>query len=126
MNRQHPPTGLFELLARSWERPAAVAAVVFSGDGATVAFAGADGTVSLARVADPESALSRVRVSGDLGQTSIRPPARAPRPLVDAPAFGSGPAPIVATDGADFLVGGADGTVVRLATSGEVEPTPVR
>ncbi len=125
MNQQ-TPLGLFDLLARSWNRAAAVEAAVFSADGSTVAFAAADGTVALARVADPESALSRVHVSSDLGQTTIRPPARAPRPLVSPPAFGASPPPLAPAGGADFLVGTEAGDLVRLNPAGEVAETGIR
>lgn len=126
MTQQQPVNTLFDLLARTWERPAAVAGAVFNADLSAVAFPLADGTVSLARVADPESALSRVRISGDLGQNTIRPRTRLPRPVETTEAFGPGAPPVAALGASDFAVGAADGTVRRLTPPGEQRPEPVR
>lgn len=45
---------LFDLLARSWHRPSAIADLRFSTDGTTVAFTSVDGAVAIATVADQE------------------------------------------------------------------------
>ena len=73
---------LFDLLARSWQRPSAIADLRFSADGSTVAFTSVDGTVAIAAVADHEPPESRIRVSDDLGQTTIRPREKPPVPLI--------------------------------------------
>ncbi|MEI9405817.1 hypothetical protein [Mesorhizobium argentiipisi] len=78
---------LFDLLARSWRRPSAIADLCFSADGLTVAFTSVDGTVAIAAVADQEPPESRIRVSGDLGQTTIRPREKPPVPLIASAAL---------------------------------------
>ncbi|WP_292599287.1 WD40 repeat domain-containing protein [Mesorhizobium sp.] len=114
---------LFDLLARSWRRPSAVADLHFSADGSTVAFTCVDGTVSLAAVADQEPPESRIRVSNDLGQTSIRPREKSPVPLIATAAFGDGDVPLAAHLNSGFLVGGASGEVRHLTAGGEsLEP----
>ncbi|MGX7871564.1 hypothetical protein ACVDG5_000325 [Mesorhizobium sp. ORM6] len=64
---------LFDLLARSWRQPAAIADLRFSADGSAVAITCVDGTIAIAAVADHEPPEARIRVSNDLGQTTIRP-----------------------------------------------------
>ena len=59
---------LFDLLARSWQRPSAIADLRFSADGSAVAFTAVDGTVAIAAVADHEPPEARIRVSNDLGR----------------------------------------------------------
>ncbi|RWF58411.1 MAG: WD40 repeat domain-containing protein [Mesorhizobium sp.] len=114
---------LFDLLARSWRRPSAVADLRFSADGSTVAFACVDGTVAIAAVADQEPPESRIRVSNDLGQTSIRPRERSPVPLIATAAFGDGDVPLAAHLNSGFLVGAASGEVRHLTAGGEsMEP----
>ncbi|RWA60100.1 WD40 repeat domain-containing protein [Mesorhizobium sp.] len=117
---------LFDLLARSWRRPSAVADLRFSADGSTVAFTGIDGTVALAAVADQEPPESRIRVSGDLGQTTIRPRQKAPAPLITTAALGEGDVPLANYLGSGFLVGTAAGEVVHLAADGTVMETLVK
>ncbi|RWB31656.1 MAG: WD40 repeat domain-containing protein [Mesorhizobium sp.] len=114
---------LFDLLARSWRRPSAVADLRFSADGSTVAFACVDGTVAIAAVADQEPPESRIRVSNDLGQTSIRPRERSPVPLIATAAFGDGDVPLAAHLNSGFLVGAASGEARHLTPGGEcMEP----
>ncbi|TPM24222.1 WD40 repeat domain-containing protein [Mesorhizobium sp. B2-3-5] len=117
---------LFELLARSWRRPSAVAALCFSADDSTVAFTSVDGTVAIAAVADQEPPESRIRVSGDLGQTTIRPREKPPVPLIASAAFGDGDPPLVAYLRSGFLVGTAAGEAVHLTAGGEVAETLVK
>lgn len=117
---------LFDLLARSWRRPSAVADLRFSADGSTVAFACVDGTVAIAAVADQEPPESRIRVSNDLGQTTIRPREKPPVPLIATAAFGDGDVPLAAYAHSGFLVGAANGEVLHLTADGEVAPPLVR
>ncbi|WP_376774847.1 WD40 repeat domain-containing protein [Mesorhizobium silamurunense] len=117
---------LFDLLARSWRRPSAIADLRFSADGSSVAFTGVDGTVALAAVADQEPPESRIRVSGDLGQTTIRPRERQPAPLIATAALGEGDVPIANYLGSGFLVGTAAGEVVYLTSDGNERETLVK
>lgn len=111
---------LFDLLARSWRRQAAVTGLRFSADGSAVAFAGADGTVAIAAVADHEPPDSRIRVSGDLGQTSIRPREKPPVPLIATASLGDAAVPLAAQPRSGFLVGSAGGEVLPLGCDGEI------
>lgn len=113
----------FDLLARSWQRPAAVAAACFSADGSAVAFTSIDGTVAIGPVADQEPPESRIRVSGDLGQTTIRPRQKPPAPLIATSALGDGDVPITSYLRSGFLVGTAAGQALQLATDGEASQT---
>jgi WD40 repeat protein len=111
---------LFDLLARSWRRPSAIADLHFSTDGSTVAFACVDGTIAIAAVADHEPPESRIRVSNDLGQTTIRPREKPPVPLIATAALGDGDVPLAVYAHSGFLVGTASGEVLHLAADGEV------
>ena len=111
---------LFDLLARSWQRPSAIADLRFSTDGSAVAFTSVDGTVAIAAVADHEPPESRLRVSHDLGQTTIRPREKPPVPLIATAAFGDGDVPIAAYAHSGFLVGAASGDLLHLTAGGEV------
>lgn len=117
---------LFDLLARSWRRPAAVADVCFSADGSTVAFTSVDGSVALGQVADQEPPESRIRVSGDLGQTTIRPREKPPAPLIASASLGDGNVPIVAYGSSGFIVGTSAGEAAHLAPDGEIAQTPIK
>jgi len=117
---------LFDLLARSWRRPAAIADVCFSVDGSAVAFTSVDGSVALGQVADHEPPESRIRVSGDLGQTTIRPREKPPAPLIASASFGDGDVPIVAYRSSGFLFGTSAGEATHLAPDGEIAQTPTR
>ena len=111
---------LFDLLARSWQRPAAVTGLRFSTDGSAVAFACADGTVAIAAVADREPPESRIRVSGDLGRTTIRPREKPPVPLIATAPLGDAGVPLAAQPRSGFLVGSAGGEVLPLGCDGEI------
>lgn len=111
---------LFDLLARSWQRPSAIADLRFSADGSTVAFTSVDGTVAIATVADHEPPESRIRVSHDLGQTTIRPREKPPVPLIATAAFGDGDVPLASHGNSGFVVGAASGALLHLAADGEV------
>ncbi|RWM05637.1 WD40 repeat domain-containing protein [Mesorhizobium sp.] len=115
----------FDLLARSWQRPAAVAAACFSADGSAVAFTSVDGTVAIAPLADQEPPESRIRVSGDLGQTTIRPRQKPPAPLVATSALGDGDVPITSYLRSGFLIGTTTGQAMHLAANGEVAETSI-
>lgn len=117
---------LFDLLARSWQRPSAIADLRFSTDGTAVAFTSVDGTVAIATVADHEPPESRLRVSHDLGQTTIRPREKPPVPLIATAAFGDGDVPIAAHAHSGFLVGAASGDVQHLTAGGEIEASLVK
>ncbi|RWH90715.1 MAG: hypothetical protein EOR51_11075 [Mesorhizobium sp.] len=111
---------LFDLLARSWRRPSAITDAHFSADGTTIAFPSADGTVAIAAVADSEPPNMRIRVSGDLGQTTIRPREKPPVPLITTPQLAAGPIPITAFGQSDFLLGGGAGDVLLLRADGSL------
>ncbi|CDX62860.1 conserved hypothetical protein [Mesorhizobium plurifarium] len=117
---------LFDLLARSWTLPSAVEALLFSIDSSVAAFACANGTIALASLTDPEPPESRVRVSGDLGQTTIRPREKPPVPLIVTEHLRDG-APLIAASGqSGFLAGASDGRVVRVTATGEIDNTDIR
>ena len=111
---------LFDLLARSWQRPSAIADLRFSADGSAVAFTSVDGTVAIAAVADHEPPESRIRVSNDLGQTTIRPREKPSVPLIATAAFSDGDVPLAAHAHSGFLVGAASGEALPLTAGGEV------
>ena len=116
---------LFDLLARSWQVAGAVADLRFDAAGTALAVATAAGTVALAAVADAEPPEKRLRVSGDLGQTTIRPRGGSPAPLTLLTGLADAAPPIAAAGGSGFLAGGGDGRVLRLAPDGSTAPTPV-
>ncbi|RWL79761.1 MAG: hypothetical protein EOR67_31075 [Mesorhizobium sp.] len=117
---------LFDLLARSWALPSAVETLEFSDDSSVAAFACADGTIALASLTDPEPPESRVRVSGDLGQTTIRPREKPLAPLIVTERLLDG-APLIAASGqSGFLAGASDGRIVRVAATGEIDNTDIR
>ena len=111
---------LFDLLGRSWRRPSAIADLRFGPNGSAVAFTSVDGTVAIATVADHEPPESRLRVSNDLGQTTIRPRDKPPVPLIATAAFAEGDVSISAHAHSGFLVGAASGEVLHLTADGDV------
>jgi WD40 repeat protein len=117
---------LFDLLARSWRRPSAIADLRFSADGSAVAFTSVDGTVAIAAVADQEPPESRIRVSNDLGQTTIRPREKPPVPLIATAAFGDGDVPLASYLQSGFLAGTAGGEAVHLTGGGDVAASLVK
>jgi WD40 repeat protein len=114
---------LFDLLARSWRRPSAVSDLCFSADGSAVAFASVDGTVAIASVADQEPPESRIRVSSDLGQTTIRPREKPTVPLIATAALADGDVPLTTYLHSGFLIGTAAGEVQHLTVGGEIAET---
>lgn len=117
---------LFDLLARSWALPSAVETLQFSADSSVAAFACADGTIALASLSDPEPPESRIRVSGDLGQTTIRPREKPPAPLIVTERLRAGAPLIAASAQSAFLAGASDGRVVRVTATGEIDDTDIR
>ncbi|ESY71611.1 hypothetical protein X743_19415 [Mesorhizobium sp. LNHC252B00] len=111
---------LFDLLARSWQRPSAIADLRFSADGSAVAFTAVDGTIAIAAIADHEPPEARIRVSNDLGQTTIRPREKPPVPSVATAAFGDGDVPLATYAPSGFLVGAASGEVLHMTAGGDV------
>lgn len=112
-------TSLFDLLARSWRRPEAIASLAFNTSGTALAVASADGAVAIARVEDTEPPESRIRVSADLGRPTIQPRAHPPAPLIATEVVAQGGVPVAAYLGSDFLAGSDTGAVLRLTESGE-------
>lgn len=117
MNQQNArPLTLYDLIARRWDTGAPVAALRFGAT--TAAFAGADGALRIAAAPDAEPPDSRVRVTGDLGQITLRPRSQDPAPLVALTGLAETAPPIAAAEG-DFLVGAADGRALRVSPDGE-------
>ena len=72
MNQQTTPNiTLFDLLASSWQRPAAIRHICFNDDETALAVVTEDGNVAFARMADNEP--PEARIVTDNGQTGIRP-----------------------------------------------------
>lgn len=127
MNQQSVPgPSLFDLLGRSWQRPGAIEAISFSLDGTAIAFASADGTIAIAKVAEAEPPESRIRISSDLGQMRILPRSKPAPPLIALPVQGEGAPPLAAYLQSDFLYGAATGAVARLTSQGETAETLFR
>ncbi|MBX3566998.1 MAG: hypothetical protein KF914_03010 [Rhizobiaceae bacterium] len=121
MNRQSMSNlTLFDLLARRWQRPAAVRNVAFANDGAAVAYASDDGVVAVAPTADGEPPEARIRVSADVARTTIRPRQTPAPPLVVTASLGAGTVPLRAFGASDFLVGSQTGAVIRLHQDGSL------
>lgn len=122
MNLQSARTlTLFDLLARRWQAPAAISDVRFTADGGAAAFASADGAILLAAAPDAEPPETRIRITGDLGQTTIRPRAKDPAPLVIIAGLTERTPPLAAA-GSGFLVGDGEGRVLRVGLDGGVTP----
>lgn len=121
MNDQSTRTlTIFDLLARRWQAEAAIADVRFAVDG-TAAFATAAGEVLIAGMPDEEPPDSRIRVTGDLGQTTIRPRTREAAPLAAVTGLSDG-APVLVAAGTGLLTGDAEGRVLRLDAKGGAAP----
>lgn len=113
-------TALFDLMARSWRLDAPVAGVTLDSAGKTAAFALADGRLALMPLADPESAILRLRMEADSGRATIRPRERPVAPPVLTEALAQG-APMVAASGQiGFLVAARDGRLHRVTPRGQV------
>lgn len=110
---------LFELLARRWQTESPIAEVRLAGDG-IAAFATLGGAVLVAGAPDSEPPDRRIRVTGDLGQTTIRPRRTDPAPLAAVTGLTDGAPPLAATT-AGFLTGDADGRVLAVDRDGATE-----
>lgn len=115
---------LFDLVAREWQAGAPVAELAFSRDGTALAAATMAGGVAIAAVADAEPPEARIRVSGDVGQTTIRPRTGQPVPLVALGGLADR-APALAALQGGFLVGDGDGRVLRVAADGSAAPIAI-
>ena len=120
-----PPT-LFDLLARQWRRAAPVTDLVFNTDQSAVAFVGADGSLAIAALVDPEPPAKRVRTSTENGRTTIRPREKPIRPaVIVGPVDDRAPA-IVAHRHSSFAAAGQDGRVLAITARGQVLPFTAR
>lgn len=115
---------LFDLLARQWQAPGVIAALKFSADGALLAATTEAGTLAIAALADAEPPESRIRITGDLGQTTIRPRSGAPAPLILVSGLADR-APAIAATAVGFLVGDGSGRVLRIAGDGSSAAMPI-
>lgn len=116
---------LFDLIARCWQAGGAVSELRFTGDGTALAITTAAGAVAIAAVADAEPPAARIRITGDLGQATIRPRTGGPAPLTLVGGLADGPPPLAAAQD-HVLVGEAGGAVRRLFADGTTEATPLR
>jgi WD40 repeat protein len=112
-----PSPSLFDLLARQWQRRAAVTRLCFNGDGTLLAISAADGTVALARLADNEPPEARITV--DNGQAMIRPREGKASPLIntriqEATQLSAGPE-------GGFLALTAKGELLQINRGGEID-----
>ncbi|WP_425105085.1 WD40 repeat domain-containing protein [Ancylobacter sp.] len=108
---------LFTLLARQWRLEAEVQACAFARDGASLAYALADGTLALVSMEDPEAAGIRWRMSIEDGRSTISPRAR-PVPAPARVPVGEHPLRLAAFGSSGFLVGGATGRMVQIGADG--------
>jgi WD40 repeat protein len=117
VNQQTMPNmTLFDLLARNWQRRAAIAHLCFNGDDTLLAISAADGTVALARLADNEPPEARIVI--DNGQTTIRPREGKPSPLIITRVLQGGH--VAACSDGEFLVLTGNGELLRLDRSGAI------
>jgi WD40 repeat protein len=120
MNQQSTPNvTLFDLLARSWQRPAPVRQICFNDDGTLLAVVCADGSIAIARMADNEPPEARITVDG--GQATIRPRQGKAAPLIVTRVKGA--SSVCAHRDGGFLSTGANGGLLRLSRSGEIAET---
>ncbi|MDK1492875.1 hypothetical protein QN219_22905 [Sinorhizobium sp. 7-81] len=117
---------MFDLFARSWQRSAAVMDLRFNADGTAVAFAGADGSLAIAPLADAESPEKRIRVSADFGQTTIRPRKASAPPLTETAPLAKGTPPLAAGPTDRFIVASGGEELLNIDASGEIENTGIR
>ncbi|MFT4182180.1 MAG: hypothetical protein QM636_09725 [Rhizobium sp.] len=110
---------LFDLLARSWQRPAPVRDICFNDDGTLLAVVCEEGSVAFARMADNEPPESRIVVDG--GQTTITPRQGKAAPLIVTRVKGAGS--VCACGEGGFLAAGTKGDLVRLSRAGEIAET---
>lgn len=117
MNQQTMPNlTLFDLLARHWQRRAAVGQLCFNADGTLLAISAADGTLALARLADNEPPEARMVI--DNGQTTIRPREGRPSPLINTRVQGATKISAAADGGFQVLT--EKGELLRVNRGGEI------
>ncbi|MGJ7036802.1 WD40 repeat protein [Shinella sp. BE166] len=117
MNQQTiPNVTLFDLLARNWQRQAAIRQLCFNEDDTILAIGSADGAVALARIGDNEPPESRIAI--DNGQTTISPRKGKPSPLIST-RIQEGAALSAYRDGT-FLVSTRSGELLHVTRSGEI------
>ena len=121
-----PAPTLFDLLARQWRCSAAVATVTFNADLSAVAFACADGSLTIAPMDDAEPPESRIRVSVESGRSTIVPRDKAIPPASIVEPFGGLPLTIAPFGASGFVAGGAGGQLVRIDPRGHVTPFAAR
>lgn len=109
---------LFDLLARSWTLPGAVEQLCFNHDGTAVAFA-ADGRLAIVPIADPERPETRVRVSVDVGRSTILPRKSPIRPPVIVEGVTGTVSPY---GGKSFVAGSPRGGLVSVTPRGQALP----
>lgn len=119
---QHETTAptLFDLIAREWQLAVPAAELLFTRDGSAVAFAGADGSITIAATDDPDPPEARIRMSIETGRTTIRPRQRPAAAPISIAALADGPVPLAADRGTGFVAGAGDGRLCRVTTRGEV------
>jgi len=114
-----PPT-LFDLLARSWQRPAAITTVMFNANQTAVAFASADGSLAIAPLADPEAAAARIRIDLETGRAAIRPRSKPVRPATVVGPLADRPLTLSPYRDSGFMAGGPDGRLHQVTARGQV------
>lgn len=120
------PPSLLELLARQWQRPAPVTRLSFSHDGATVAFAAADGSLALVSMSDPEAPEQRLRISGESGRATIRRRERPVRPAILVGPLDDRALPLAPHRTGSFAVGDGQGRVLAITPRGQIRPLDIR
>lgn len=120
MNQQATPNiTLFDLLARSWQRPAAIRQILFNDDETALGVVTEDGAVAFARMADNEP--PEARLVTDNGQTGIRPRSGRPAPLIMTRIKGA--SRVCRAEAGGFLVADDRHRLIRLSRAGEVADT---
>ncbi|TCR87775.1 hypothetical protein [Rhizobium sp. BK376] len=120
MNQQSvPDLTLFDLLARNWQRPAAIRQICFNDDDTLLAVICADGSLAFARMADNEPPEARITV--DRGQATISPRQGKAAPLIITRVKGARSVSLHRDGG--FLSAGANGGLLRLSRAGEIAET---
>lgn len=120
MNQQTTPNiTLFDLLARSWQRPAAIRQILFNDDETALAVVTEDGAVAYARMADNEP--PEARLVTDNGQTGIRPRSGRPAPLIMTRIKGA--SQVCRAEAGGFLVANDKHQLIRLSRAGEIADT---